>query len=103
MGHVFQPKESPVTVTAASEAFKHEFHNDKRNRRQLRIDTVLTSEQAARMLREQETPSATDEFPTLKGPWAAMDFRNTASKGATDQPPPATHTVDLDDYFANRD
>jgi hypothetical protein len=107
-GYALQSSQSPVTsVTKASEAFKHTFNRDTRNRRRLRIDTVLTSEQAAAMLREQQTPSPQDRFPKLTGRWAAMDYRNSESAGEHQQAPilpelEGQPALDLDEYFASR-
>lgn len=60
-GNILPSKNSPVTVTDASEAFKERF-NTSDHRPNLKVDTTLTSEQAAKLLNEQQTPSAID-FP----------------------------------------
>lgn len=59
-GYVLRSKKAPVSVTAASESFRDSFNTDMRKRALLRIDTEISSEEAARMLREQQTDSETD-------------------------------------------
>jgi len=65
-GYFLESKNSPPVINEASEAFKHEFNNSN-GRRPLKINTVISSQQAAEMLREQQTPSATDFKETP--PW----------------------------------
>lgn len=76
-GYLLKEKNSPVEVSEASEGFKETFNNNREARRALKIDTVITSEQAAQWLSEERTPSAKDEFPRLRGAFEKMDFRNT--------------------------
>lgn len=58
-GNIFPSKNAPVKVTDASEVFKERL-NTSDNRPSLKVNTTLTSEQAAQLLHEQQTPSATD-------------------------------------------
>jgi hypothetical protein len=73
---VLQAYDSPIEVTQASEDFKHAFNNAREHRLRLNIDAILSSDDAAAMLRMQQTPSPQDEFPRLTGNWTALDHRN---------------------------
>jgi hypothetical protein len=76
VGHVLQSHDSAIEVTRASEDFKHAFNNARQHRLRLNIDAILSSEDAAAMLRMTQTPSPQDEFPNLTGSWAVLDHRN---------------------------
>ena len=105
-GYALQATTSPVEESLASEAFKHEFNNDVKNRRRLRIDTVITSGQAALMLREQQTPSPTDTFPPigwgLSNPAPQVQSQAQTPLPVLDWRPPTPEehpVIDLDEYF----
>ncbi|HEX7648325.1 MAG TPA: hypothetical protein VF450_13035 [Noviherbaspirillum sp.] len=75
--YVLPSKSAPISITKASESFKNSFNGDIRKRGLLRINTLISSEQAAQMLRAQKTDSATD-FPD-DVPW-----KETQDRPATD-------------------
>ncbi|MBR7963703.1 hypothetical protein KDW41_25135 [Burkholderia vietnamiensis] len=64
-GYVLAPKNTSLTITTASEAFKNIF-NMHPMRPTLRINTRIDSITAAAILREEQTDSSTD-FPNA--PW----------------------------------
>lgn len=74
-GHALQSSSAPVETTLASESFRNDFNNNKKDRLRLKIDTALTSAQAADGLHDQQSPSPLDEFPELTGSFAAFDYR----------------------------
>lgn len=75
LGYTLQAKYSPVKITLASELYKNAF-NTSRLRTELRINTHITSKEAAEMLREDQTPSPMDEFPILRPPFDKLDYRS---------------------------